>query len=158
MRRALAVVGLIAIGMLASTTAAQAAVIANTTQPISSTVLVPCANGGLGEFVDLSGNLHHLVTYTLNGSTVRGTEQFQPEGVSGVGETTGSSYVGTGVTRNEFTGGLSNGRFEMTFVNNFRMIGLGGAPNYLVHETSHVTIASDGAVTATVENLNVDCG
>jgi len=157
MRRALAFVGLVAVGVLACTTGAQAAVIVNTSEPINTTAFVPCANGGLGEIVDLSGNLHHLVTYTVNDNSVSGTEQFQPQGVHGVGETSGSAFIGAGVTRNDFASGLSNGRYEMTFVNNFRIIGLGGAASYRVHENSHVTITPDGVVTATVDNLTVDC-
>src|SRR5438093_1495194 len=36
--------------------------------PISFSVFVPCAAGGAGEVVDLSGNLHDLFHVTLDGN------------------------------------------------------------------------------------------
>src|SRR5438105_2677209 len=61
----------------------------NDMSDINLTVFVPCAAGGAGEIVDLSGPLHILITFTINGNNVSGTAHFQPQGIVGTGETTG---------------------------------------------------------------------
>jgi hypothetical protein len=123
--------------------------------PISLTVFVPCANGGAGEDVALSGNLHDLFSLTFNGSGgVHVKTLDNPQGVSGVGLTTGTKYQGTGVTQSEFNAQVG---FETTFVNNFRIIGACPGNNFLVHENFHVTVNPDGTVTAFVDNFSVAC-
>src|SRR5437764_3524255 len=99
---ALLLVGLFSL-MLATT--AQAAVITNTEFPINLTVFVPCAAGGAGEEVALSGNLHALFSVTFDGSGGFHSDiHFNPQGVSGTGLTTGDKYQGTGVTRSDVNG------------------------------------------------------
>jgi hypothetical protein len=71
----------------------------NDTTEINLTVFVPCAAGGVGELVDLSGPLHTLITFTINGNNVSGMAHFQPQGLSGTGEATGDKYQATGVTK-----------------------------------------------------------
>lgn len=62
-----------AFASLMLTMPAKAAVITNTTVPIAPFfVLVPCANGGLGDVVSLTGDLHVLITMTINGNSVSG--------------------------------------------------------------------------------------
>src|SRR5205823_4137988 len=119
MKRFMVLIALAVAGALGAATAAQAEVVSNTTFPINLSVFVPCANGGAGEVVDLSGSLHDLVTATINGNHVSGKFHDNPQGVTGTGETTGAKYQGTGVTQSEFSGSLTNGQFETTFVNNF---------------------------------------
>src|SRR5213082_3095488 len=103
--------------------AANAAKQVNDRSEIDLTVFVPCAAGGAGELVDLSGPLHTLITFTINGNNVSGKTHFQPQGISGTGETTGDKYQATGVTQESFKGSFQNGQFGDTFVNNFRIIG-----------------------------------
>lgn len=123
--------------------------------PFDTFVYVPCANGGNGEVVVLAGSLHVLYHVTLTdqgGYHVK--SHSQPQGVSGVGLTTGDAYVGTGVTQNQFNGTVG---YETTYINNFRIVGQGNGNNYLVHETYHVTINANGEVTAYVDNFSVEC-
>jgi len=136
---------------------ADAAVEANNTAEISLEVFVPCAAGGFGEVVDLSGRLHSLITFTINGNEVSGLMHFQPQGLGGTGETTGTRYRGTGVTKSSFSGSLLNGQFNTTFVNNFRIIGQGPGNNFLVHETAHITINADGTLRVNHDNLSTEC-
>jgi hypothetical protein len=107
--------------------------------------------------VDLSGSLHTLISFTINGSNVSGYFHFQPQGISGTGETTGANYQGTGVTQESFKNSLQNGQANLTSVNNFRIIGQGPGNNYLVHETLHVSVNADGAVTVFHDNFSIDC-
>src|SRR5437764_11954408 len=105
------------------TVPANAAKQINDTPEMNVTVFVPCAAGGTGELVDLSGPLHTLITFTINGNNVSGTAHFQPQGLSGTGETTGDKYQATGVTKaSSFKGSVQNGQFTQTYVNNFRII------------------------------------
>ena len=136
---------------------ANAAVQVNDTTDISLTVFVPCALGGVGEVIDLAGPLHTLISFTINGNNVSGYSHFQPQGITGTGETSGNKYQATGVTQQSFTQSLRNGQFSLTYVNNFRMIGQGPGNNYLVHETLHMTMNADGTMTVFHDNFGIDC-
>src|ERR1700720_4802698 len=104
---------------------ANAAVQENDTTEINLTVFIPCAAGGTGETVDLTGTLHTLITFTIDGNTVSGFFHFQPQGISGTCETTGAKYQATGVTQESFKNSLQNGQANATFVYNFRIIAEG---------------------------------
>jgi hypothetical protein len=135
----------------------RAPVVENDSIDINLAVFVPCANGGVGELVDLNGPLHILTTFTINGNKVSGKTHFQPQGISGVGLDSGDKYQATGVTQDYFKGAFNNGQFNQTFVNNFRIIGQGPGNNFLVHENFHLTINANGEVTATHDNFSVEC-
>ena len=134
-----------------------AAVEENDTTDINLSVFIPCAAGGAGEVVDLTGPLHTLVSLTINGNIVSGFFHFPPQGITGTGETTGAKYQATGVTQESVKSSLQNGQANLTYVNNFRIIGQGPGNNYLVHETLHITINAGGTVTVTHDNFSVDC-
>jgi hypothetical protein len=137
---------------------ANAAKQVNDISDIDLTVFVPCAAGGAGELVDLSGPLHTLVTFTINGNNVSGMAHFQPQGIVGSGETTGDKYQATGVTKDSsFKGSFKNGQFTLTYVNNFRIIGSGAGNNFLVHEVAHITFNSNGTVTVFHDHLSIAC-
>jgi len=140
------------------TVQANAAKQINDVSDINLTVFVPCAAGGAGELVDLSGPLHTLITFTINGNNVSGTAHFQPQGIAGTGETTGDKYQATGVTKDtSFKFSFQNGQAQQTFVNNFRIIGTGPGNNYLVHEVAHITFNADGTLTVFHDSFSIDC-
>jgi hypothetical protein len=75
-------------------TPADAAVEANTTAEFILEVVVPCAAGGVGEVVDLSGRLHTLVTFTISGSLQNG--QFETTFVNNfriIGQGPGNNFL-----------------------------------------------------------------
>ena len=125
--------------------------------PVDIETFVPCANGGAGEIVVLSGNLHDLFHITINGNRFKVKVHTQPQGIRGVGLTTGDSYRGTGVTQETFGGSFVNGQASSTFVNNFRIVGQGPGNNFMIHEVVHVTFNAKGELTAVVEQLSVTC-
>jgi hypothetical protein len=151
----------LAVGIFATFNAslAMAAVTSNVVIPLETTAYVPCANNGSGEIIDLTGNLHAMfVTNTSNSGNVTLKYHFNPQGVSGVGRTTGAIYNATGVTQSTTTyDGITGYPFETTYINNYRLIGKGTAANYSVHSTFHITINANGTVTALVDNTNVNC-
>lgn len=118
---------------------------------------VYCANNGAGEVIELSGQLHILIVSNINNQRVSGLTHFQPQGVQGRGQTTGNLYNATGITQEHFNGSLVNGQYTTTFVNNYRLIGQGPGNNYLIHQTLHVTVNSNGEATAAVDNTSIDC-
>ena len=124
---------------------------------ISLSVFVPCAAGGVGEIVDLSGSIHALLTFTINGNNVSGVMHFQPQGISGTGETTGLKYQATGVTSTSFKMSLQDGETNRTFINRFDIIGQGPNDNFRVHETAHITFNADGTVNVTFDDFGVEC-
>jgi len=138
-------------------TSAKAAIIVNESIQVTLSVFVPCAAGGAGEIVDLSGPLHALITFTINGNNISGVMQFQPQGISGTGETTGLKYQATGLTRSSFKTSLQNGQATMTFINRFDIIGQGTGNNFTVQETAHITFNADGTVTVNFDNFSVEC-
>jgi hypothetical protein len=154
MKRFLVLLSVLSICAYAVATSAQAAVTTNTTVQIDTMVFVPCS----GDWVELQGPLHLLSSVTINGNRISGQVLTQPAGVSGTDLTTGAAYQGTGETASRFSEDLANGQAVETFVNNFKIVGAGTAPNYLVHENAHVTISADGSVTAIVDNTSITCG
>lgn len=145
------------VAMTLTVAPAYAAVQVNDTTDIGLQVFVPCAAGGAGELVDLAGPLHTLISFTINGNNVSGYSHFQPQGIVGVGETTGDQYHATGVTQESFKTAFVNLQANVTYVNNFRIIGQGPGNNYLVHETLHLTFNTDGTVTVVHDNFSAAC-
>jgi hypothetical protein len=133
----------------------QAEVQTNIKVPVTIGVFIPCAANGSGEVVFLTGNLHVLLRFTMDqAGGIHVASHFQPQGISGMGQTTGDMYRGTGVTQDEFNAKVGS---EETLINNFRIIGQGNGNNFLVHETFHITFNTDGVITASLDNFSVDC-
>ena len=157
LRLSLLTVVMLMLALLGSTSVLAAADSFTVSQkfPIDIVVFIPCAAGGAGEFVELTGSLHDLfhVTFTPSGS-FRLSVVDNPQGISGTGFTTGAKYQGTGITRDNFGGRFG---FEETFVNNFRIIGQGSGNNFLVHENLHITVNANGTLTVFRDNFSVEC-
>jgi hypothetical protein len=127
----------------------------NETVPLAFSGWVPCADGGAGEFLSGSGDLHvrtHLTADAHGGVHV--VQHFNPQGVSAVGATSGAVYRAVGMTRDQFNTGFGQ---TTSYVNNFRLIGRGLASNYSVHQNVHVTINADGTVSTTVGHEAIRC-
>jgi hypothetical protein len=79
--------------------------------------------------VFLTGNLHVLLRFTMDqAGGIHVASHFQPQGIIGVGQTTGDKYQATGVTQDQFNAKVG---VEETFINNFRIIGPGMATTSL---------------------------
>jgi hypothetical protein len=134
---------------------ASAAVQSSIKVPVDIGVFIPCAAAGAGEVVFLTGNLHTLLRFTIDqAGGIHVASHFQPQGISGIGQTTGDKYQGTGVTQDEFNAKVG---VEETFINNFRIVGQGPGNNFLLHETFHITFNANGTPRASVDNFSVDC-
>jgi hypothetical protein len=135
--------------------AAGPVVITNTNIPITNTVVVPCANNGQGDTIQLSGTLHELILVTLDnngGFLLHITTNAQD--LTGVSQTTGVVYhsgVGDSVTINGKVG------FVQTFANSFILVGQGTAAKLMSEFDGHLTVNPDGTVTVTFTHESVRC-
>jgi hypothetical protein len=101
MKRILMLLALTATAVLATATAAQAQNVTNTTASFGYAGWVPCANGGAGELVTGTIEMHDLVTSTVNETVDASQFMSAPRG-SLVGQTTGDTYRLSGVTRGTY--------------------------------------------------------
>jgi hypothetical protein len=136
---------------------AKAEVIFNGLESFSATIPFDCDNDGTPEdVVELSGDLHVLITETTNDNVTTTKVQFVPRNITGTGLITGATYRGVGLTTQTSTQ-VGDGPQVFTFVNNFYIIGQGGGYRFLAHETFHVTIDADGNVVVEHDSAFVTC-
>jgi hypothetical protein len=109
------------------------------------------------EAIQLSGTLLAEFSFTeTSGGNVEIGFHFNPQGITGVGLTSGATYHATGETLGTTTV-RANGGISDTFVNNFKIIGEGSAQNFLETEIVHLTVNAKGEVTASVEKSMLRC-
>jgi hypothetical protein len=127
----------------------------NAVQPFSDTAFVPCANGGVGEVVVLTGRLHlHYVRVFTDGTSLAiGTLNLQ--GASGVGQTTGSTYHAVWSNPDTLNFHAQDG-VTSSFVNVYRIIGPGPGNNYSLQFTFHVTVVN-GQLISFADNFVARC-
>lgn len=125
------------------------------TLPFNRTFYVPCANGGEGEEVKVTGSIKIVdqIIFNENGFTL--TYHANPQGLSGVGLTTGATFVGSGGRQGTLSGAYENGQFTSVFIEQLRIVGPGGT--FLVNYKWHITITPDGKVTNYISGEEVDC-
>ncbi len=124
--------------------------------PIDTDVMVPCAAGGQGEIVALSGVVHMVFSVTTDASGgLHVDTHSNNQGVSGSGITTGDKYQATG--GNRFSSNTNGAASEFTFVDSFQLIGQGPGNNLVIHETVHMTINANGDVTANILSVDSEC-
>jgi len=126
-----------------------------TTSTIPFQADVPSCNGDT--MISLSGQLLVVFTVTANpaGGFVFSTHT-QPQGVRGIDTETGTTYLGTGLTR-DLTVFSPSGVFSFTFVDRFHLQATGGAQSLDFSETVHITVLADGTVTAFVVDISGPC-
>jgi hypothetical protein len=127
--------------------------------PFEETLFVPCANGGAGEDVTLTGKITVMeqVVFTGNGFTL--VYQVSTDGVSGTGLTTGDKYVASGGTEHSVHGAFfdNSQQFTGTTLEQMRLIGRGQAANAIVRYKFHYTVTPSGTVTSSTSEETVTC-
>jgi hypothetical protein len=99
-----------------------------------------------GDTVSISGSLLVVTstTATPSGGFIEAIH-FQPQGISGIDTTTGTTYRAVGLTR-DITVNSPAGGFTDTFVNRFLIQATGGGESYKATGTAHITVSPDGTV------------
>jgi hypothetical protein len=131
----------------------------NTSQPFAETLFVRCANGGTGELVDLSGQIHEDVFINTNkaGKVVVRTRS-QLQGVSGIGRSSGDRYHASQEAQgSEHIDTIDNLPFSFSFVDSLRVIGQGPGNNFTAHYMAHLTVSASGNVAADMTHFSSDC-
>jgi len=119
---------------------------------------VPCANDGAGEIVDVDGPVRLVIRSTTSDSGV--VQMFlhgNPQGLTGVGQTTGDVYHGVGSSQDIITMTPSGSPQTFTSINNFMFVGPGTGNNFIVHTIIHLTVNANGEITADIEHDSFEC-
>jgi len=145
------------VGMLAAVGAAQANVITNQRVPIAFSAFVPCANGGAGEMLTGTIDVHDLTTSTVNGNNDSWQFLFEAHGVL-VGAATADRYRLSSIEHGSYTNSLGTDHSTLTYVHRYRLIGPGPGNNLVVRETAHVTIDADENAVVQHDDFRIDCG
>jgi hypothetical protein len=114
------------------------------------------AECGVGESIQLSGSIHHIVSFTVNDNRLNGFIHFQPI-LSGVGLDTGTIYHVTEVQHQTFNLSLQNGQASFTVVHPFRVIGQGPGNNFLTFAHTTLKFNADGTVTVSNIDFTGEC-
>jgi hypothetical protein len=156
MKRILVLLAVAGVAILGAAAAAQAGAVRNTTVSYAYSGWVPCANGGAGELVNGTIEAHLLDTSTVNDNVDVSHFLFAPRGTL-VGRTSGDSYRLGGVEHGSYVEGTANDHGVLTYINRYRLIGAGSAPNLVVRETAHVTRDGDDVVVQ-FDDYSIECG
>ncbi|MGJ7033951.1 hypothetical protein [Niabella hirudinis] len=125
----------------------------NVKVPYSGDLWSPCTN----EMIHLEGDLHLLTNMTTNDNRMSVKYQLQSQGISGMGSISGNKYNANGIAKASMNGSLVNGSYTNTINANFNLVSQGSGDNLSVHILLHITVNANGDVTATVENISMDC-
>lgn len=125
--------------------------------PFDLTVFNPCAEGGVGEFVHLTGSLHVVSHGAGNDNHLTIRERTQAQGLSGVGLTTGDLYHESGMTQITATFQLDGEGEQSTLINRIRLVGQGPGNNFTFQEHGHATFNGNGELTVNHYVTSIEC-
>jgi len=123
--------------------------------PLDISYFLPCANGGTGEIVNVSGTfmmLFHTTSDATGGTHIKTIEVQQR--VAGVGETTGDRYVSTFVNLFNYNDSSALTSTQQVV---FRITGPGPGNDALIRIVNHSTINPDGTITVAFDTITVEC-
>ncbi len=120
--------------------------------PINRVVTVACAE----RRIRLTGEFQALfkVSRDENGNLFVEAD-FNSEGVSGLGLTSGNQYEATGPSHFNSSG---SSRLEFTYVSNFVFVRPASTDHLMAHVTFRIIVTGDAQVAVTIRNVSIDCG
>lgn len=125
-------------------------------EPYESTLFIPCANGGAGEDVTLTGTVRIVRQETNNNQRFTFILHAIPDGITGVGLSTGVNFTAIGGSHDVVTGTIEyGGQYSATYVQQMRFAGQG--ITFVVKYKFHVTITSDGQISTRIDEEKVEC-
>jgi hypothetical protein len=103
-----------------------------------------------------SGRLHLAMHGTITSSgLIQAVLQVNPQNMTASGVNTGATYLVPGMAHEVTVSGQAP--LTETFVNNFHLVGLGDAPDFMLHQNMKLTINANGDVTAAFDHFFSDC-
>jgi hypothetical protein len=136
---------------------ARGAVVYDQRFPLTLSMFVPCANGGAGEVVDVTGTWHAFFTLVQQGGVFTTTGHGTFEGLVGMGETTGVTYHGTWTQQGYDETVVAGGVVTLTRSNEIVFAGEGGAGTFRWIQIAHVTIDPAGDLRVNFDNNFIGC-
>jgi hypothetical protein len=104
-----------------------------------------------GEDVEISGTVHLLNKTLADGSIL---SHFNYQNVKGVGLTSGTTYRVSAVDQVKLSAPFPT---SVHSVQSFHLISAGPDGNLLVHVLYHITVNASGEVTASIDELSMQC-
>jgi len=123
--------------------------------PFETTVFVPCANGGAGEDVRLTGftNFIYGLVYTDRGFSMQYHDNVHQ--VTGVGLSSGESFVASGGTNGTVVGVWYSTQWVGNTTTQMKIVGQN--TRFTVIYKHHITVSQDGSVTVNNTEQTADC-
>ena len=125
-------------------------------EPYESTLFIPCANGGTGEDVTLTGTVRIVWQETNNNQRFTFTLHAIPDGITGVGLSTGDNFTAIGGSQTAVTGTIEyGGQYSATYIQQMRFAGPG--ISFVVKSKFHITVTSDGQISTRIDEEQIEC-
>ena len=123
--------------------------------PFETTVFVPCANGGAGEDVALTGftNFIYGLIYSDRGFSMLYHDNVHQ--VTGVGLSSGEKFVASGGTNGTVNGVWYSSQWVGNTTTQMKIIGQN--TTFTVIYKHHITVSQDGSVTVNNTEQTADC-
>jgi hypothetical protein len=109
-----------------------------------------------GDVVNLSGDIHIVITTTTDGAGGYRVNNHLDSQLSGASITTGTKYVNSENKEDEW---YARPPFPAihTQTYDFLLVSQSNTPNYVLHMTMHETVNAQGVPTATIDRFSEDC-
>ena len=123
--------------------------------PFETTVFVPCANGGAGEDVRLTGftNFIYGIIYTDSGFSLQYHDNVHQ--VTGVGLSSGESFVASGGINGTVVGVWYSTEWVGNTTTQMKIVGQNS--RFTVIYKHHIAVSQDGSVTVNNTEQTADC-
>ena len=123
--------------------------------PFEDSRYIPCANGGAGEDVILTGftNFIYQTSWTDQGFTL--VYHDNAHQVTGTGLSSGESFVGSGSINGVIRGSWVDSQWIGTTIGQLRITGQN--TSFTITYKYHITVTRDGTVTVQSEAETADC-
>ena len=103
------------------------------------------------EEVEISGTIHMLNQTQADGSVIG---HFNYQNVSGIGLSSGNTYRASAVNQVQLKAPFPS---SIASSQSFQLISRGSDSNLLVHVLYHITVNANGEVTASIDDLRMQC-
>jgi len=124
--------------------------------PYASTLFIPCANGGAGEDVTLTGTVKIVRQEMYNNQRFTFILHAVPQGVTGVGLSTGDNFTAIGGSQETVTGTIEyGGQYSATYIQQMRFTGQG--ISFIVKYKFHVAVTSNGEISTRIDEEKIEC-
>lgn len=110
-----------------------------------------------GEQLQAVSGIYHLDLHgVINGNNLTAVEHVNAQGFKLVGMATGTAYTGSVTYKQSFNVSFTDGKFVTKETQSILLTTAGGKNNLMVKIDVHVTVNSNGTMTAFIDNFRTD--